>query len=541
MASGVLILLLFFSFCVFAVKRCLTYLHIYQQEEYDSRRFLPWLVKSRSFDKRVSLGVLLIGVMSFFIPLLFTMILLITVFAIATFIEPDPRREAKKALVLTKRAQRIFIPSALAAVALCCWVFLFPQFTLLWLINIQLIPLLICVMNDVQQPFERSIQAKFLQEAKDKLEVERPYIIGVTGSFGKTSVKHILGHILKMKAPTLITPGSVNTPMGITRIIREQLEPQHRYFIVEMGAYGPGSIERLCALTPPDMGLITAIGHAHYERFKTLETVAEAKYELAKAVLRKEDGIMLVHERTLAFENSKKMRAEYKDQFTAYGEKNLGSVSPNTRLGPSDVRIISISQSVAGIEITFDYDGMTYDLHAPIYGLHHGHNIVIAFLAAMKLGMSAEDIQTALSTLPQIPHRLEVKPQTDSRVIIDDAYNSNPVGFASALELLSIYGRAKKARKILITPGMVELGSAHEEAHSKIALKAAQSCDIAIIVNPERIPSFIKSFKAAGGKSLIEVGSFAAAQKWANENKQPKDVILIENDLPDLYERKLKI
>src|SRR6202050_4878731 len=109
-------------------------------------------------------------------------------------------------------------------------------------------------------------------------------VIAVTGSYGKTSVKHILGHVLETAAPTLITPGSVNTAMGIARVVRERLQPHHRYFVVEMGAYGPGSIRRLCALTPPKMGLVTAIGMAHYERFKTLETVAAAKFELAEAV-----------------------------------------------------------------------------------------------------------------------------------------------------------------------------------------------------------------------------------------------------------------
>src|SRR5206468_12245453 len=119
--------------------------------------------------------------------------------------------------------------------------------------------------------------------AHSKLQRLNPVVIGVTGSYGKTSVKHILGHVLETAGPTLITPGSVNTAMGIARVIRERLQPHHRYLVVEMGAYGIGSIRRLCALTPPRLGIISAIGKAHYERFKSLDAVAQAKFELAEA------------------------------------------------------------------------------------------------------------------------------------------------------------------------------------------------------------------------------------------------------------------
>ena len=140
--------------------------------------------------------------------------------------------------------------------------------------------------------------------------------------------------------------------------------------------------------------------------------------------------------------------------------------------------------------------------------------------------------------MPQIQHRLEVKKQPDGTIFIDDAFNSNPEGFASALNLLGAF----PGRKILITPGMVELGAAHDEEHEKIGRRAGEICDIVLLVLPQRVPSFVKGFKATGGdKRLVEIASFKDALGWLDRSRQPGDVVLIENDLPDIYESLPKI
>jgi UDP-N-acetylmuramoyl-tripeptide--D-alanyl-D-alanine ligase len=532
--------LLFLTFAAFSSKRGLTYMHIYQQEEYDSPRFLKWIVANRVFDKRLSVLVILCALAAAFIPTLYAQALLFVVFAVAAYREKDPRKDSKKKLAFTARTKRIFFPATFISALLAAWCFFMDASPLLWIINVQFIPLAIVIVNSALQPYEQATQQKFWQEAHNKVMDYQPKTIAITGSFGKTSVKHILGHILKMHAPTLITPGSVNTPMGITRIVREQLEPEHKFFVVEMGAYGPGSIAGLCKLTPPDIGIITAIGHAHYERFKTFETLAEAKYELAQSTLRKEDGLVIAHERTLRFEHAQKMREEYADQFIVCGEKETEIEGQPSFLQDGDLEVQSIEQSESGLSVKFSWQGEKHKIKAPLYGLHHGHNLVLAFVTALHLGIDAKDIQTALKTMPQIQHRLEVKPQDNGTVIIDDAYNSNPIGFRSALELLALLG--KKGRKILITPGMVEMGNAHAEAHHKIGRFAGQVCDVAVVVQGQRIPSFIEGYKDAGGnKTVIEVNSFAEAQSWISNNHQKGDVILVENDLPDLYERVPKL
>ncbi len=528
MESLILNLLVTLSFLLFSARRLLTYLHAYQQEEYDSVRFLCWMRHKLVIDKRLSLGLLVLSLVFLTVPVspLIWNGVLGTLFIGFALREADPRKTGKKKLVLTARAKRIFLFALFACTVLAvCWTG--QVFPMLWLIPVHMIPLTLVISNFALQPYEDATQKKYWNEAHDKLLKLKPYVIGITGSYGKTSIKHILGHILQAAAPTLITPGSVNTPMGITRIIREQLEPRHKYMVSEMGAYGPGSIERLCRLTPPDMGIISVIGHAHYERFKSLETVAGAKFELAEAVIEK-NGKVIAHEETLAFEKPKNLLNAHKDVFTTCGK------GADTRL-----QIKGISQNINGLSVDIAWDGRDYTLEAPLFGLHHGTNMALAFAAAASLGIPVKTILTALRSTPQIAHRLEVKPQPNGGLLIDDAFNSNPAGFASALDLLDMLGREKKGRRILITPGMVELGDSHDEQHTAIGKLAAEKTDIVLAVRPERIRSFTAEIKSEG--QLIEMDSFAAARAWLQDNAQANDVILIENDLPDVYEALPKI
>ncbi|MGB0719923.1 MAG: Mur ligase family protein [Bdellovibrionales bacterium] len=541
-----IVTIVFFIYVAFAAKRLMTYMHVLQQEDYANGRLWQWMGKNQAFDKRVSMALLLLGALivgvdttgySFLLPAFFLNFLTFIIFTMGAYLEKDPRKNSKKKLVATARAKRIFFPALVICIAMGIPSFYFSH-PWPWIVVVQMIPFVLMMVNLALQPFEDIVQAGYWREAHEKLNEINPKVIAITGSYGKTSVKHILGHILSTQAPILMTPGSVNTPMGVTRVIREQLEPIHEYLIVEMGAYGPGSIKRLCDLTPPDFGIITAIGHAHYERFKSLDIVAKTKYELAEAVLKK-GGKTVVHEKTLRFNYARQIKNEYPEHFVVCGD--APNVSPQASrevsfIQADDLQIHNIVQKPSTLEVKFAYKNKVYTPEAPIFGLHHAHNIVLAFAICVELGISTDAIQDALRSLPQIRHRLEVLKQPDGTTLIDDAYNSNPIGFQSALGILEALG--KTGRKILITPGMIELGVAHDEVHQKIGQSAGEVCDVCIVVSPKRIPTFISGFKSGGaGKQLIEVDSFAEAQSWFVKNKLPGDVLLIENDLPDMYER----
>jgi UDP-N-acetylmuramoyl-tripeptide--D-alanyl-D-alanine ligase len=524
-------LLVALAFLAFAYRRLRTYLHFYQQEEYDSKRFVHWLVARRSFDTRASILLLVLGVLELASLLSSSTTGIIAAFGFVglSFFEKDPRFASKKKLVMTDRAKRIYFSAFGLLLIGSLAIAIAGAPLLVWIIPVQLIPIALVAGNLLTKPYEDKIQKRFWSEAHRKLQALNPTIVGITGSYGKTSTKHLLGHILEMQAPTLITPGSVNTPMGIARVVREQLASHHRFFVCEMGAYGPGSIERLCRLAPPDLGVITAIGMAHYERFKTLEVIARTKFELAEAVAAK-GGTVIVAEQVLDLEPARNFCDRHSQNTIIVGK------SPACAL-----RLVSSAQTQAGIQAEVIWNGSSYALRAPIYGEHHISNMAVAFAAACILGVLPEDAIVALASVPQISHRLELKSGPKGARIIDDAYNSNPVGFASALQLLNTLN-TNGGRRILVTPGIVELGQAHDEEHRKIGELAANQVDVLLAVVPDRIKSLTLTYASLNPNgAVLPCLNFAAAHSWMNENLRPDDVVLLENDLPDLYEKRLKL
>jgi UDP-N-acetylmuramoyl-tripeptide--D-alanyl-D-alanine ligase len=522
-------LLLWAAFLAFAVRRLLTYLHVYQQDEYSTRRFLPWMLRTHGYDRRVSLALIAAEVSA---PRSLKLLLALAIFAAAALYESNPLRAAKKPLVLTSRATRILalalVLAALAAMPLTQLALaarLLPLW--LWAIAVQALPFLLFLANLLLSPLEMAIQARYRRQAAARLRKVGPAVIGITGSFGKTSVKHLLGHILETHAPTAYARGSVNTPMGVSRFLREHLPEGTRFYIGEMGAYGVGSIARLCRLTPPHLGILTALGEAHYERFKTLDNVARAKLELAQAVLRK-DGKMVIAEQVLEQPFAAAFVKRHRRHFIVCGT------------GPGcDVVLSRAAQTARGTSVSAKWKGKSHTLAAPLWGAHQAMNMALAFAMAVTVGVPAEQASAALKTAPQTRHRLEVKPQPGGGTLIDDAYNSNPAGFAAALETLSLF--KGKGRRILVTPGIIELGPRHAERHAELGKLAARHVDVALVVRPEAIPTFVAALKPALGHNLHTFPGFKQARAWLARHAKPGDTILLENDLPDLLERRLSL
>lgn len=526
MLQIILTILLITAITIFSIRRHITYLHIFQQQEYYAARFLRWVISNLAFDKRLTSILCLICAVNYYKYIAF--IIAIFVF---TYLEKNPFKSAKKKLVFTARAKRIYYLSLfinLFANLILLFNLCLQNYFIFLLLAIQLIPIYITLAHLLLIPLENHFQQQIWQEAKQKIFSHKPFIIGITGSFGKTSVKHILGHILGQTDHTLITGGSINTVMGISRVIREELNTMHKYFIVEMGAYGIGSINKICQLTPPNFGIITAIGAAHYERFKNLETVANAKFELADAIINNSQdnkNRIVIPAQVLNTEYAKQYLQKHQQYF---------SVLESTQ-------IPKITQLKSGLAIDLQLDNIIHHIDTPIFGLHNVNNICVAFIAAKNLGIPIPVILAALKTTPQTPHRLEVKKQ-NNYTIIDDAYNANPEGFRSALELLSFLNDPP-GRRILVTPGLIELGTKHNSEHFLLGEIAAKHADIAVIVNPNRIKSFVSGFKKhiTDPTKIVTFASFNEAQQWLKINCQSKDTILLANDLPDLYEGGLKI
>ncbi|MFZ4761886.1 MAG: Mur ligase family protein [Alphaproteobacteria bacterium] len=614
-------LLLLVAMGFFSWRRLLVFMQFFQQEEYDSRRYLAWLarqypstvtvgygildpvlekISNKAIDKQTTVVLFLLALACFFIPnanialSLFSLLASLSLILVGVLTD-DPRIKAKKKLNLTPRAKRIMTTAII--IATLVFLFLSTLFMggvlgkfLASVITLQLLCVVLPVANMALAVVEQQIQKKYLDEAREKLSEVSVKIIGITGSYGKTSTKHYLGHILSSVAPTLITAGSINTLMGVCRMIREDLNNDHRFFVVEMGAYAPGSIAKLCDLVNPRFGGITAIGYAHYERFKNLEQVASAKFELARSVL-VNSGQMVI--------NADQIDEKFIEKHVSHPNRyTLISQIPHPKL--RTWQLSDIKETINGISFTLEDDSGKIALDVPIYGYHQVWNVAEAYALAVQAGVPRDTVVASLRSVKQTPHRLEVKKDANKAWIIDDAYNSNPTGFEAALRTLAILGKNRSGKRILVTPGMVELGELHNEWHYKTGLIAGECADILLLIHADRIPTFVRGFEDGWAnckkklqdkltpptpeesaveketpkhrneseketkllldtfrfgladipqpenaleqrKEIIRFQTLADANKWLEKNLHANDTVLFENDLPDLYESDLDL
>lgn len=510
------------------LKRVLTYLHPLQQDHYHPGRFCLWLFSKRAFDHYMTMTLLCasalnaLGLIQAWQPIFFGLVQFTTWIVLLTLAlrEPSPIHQAKKKLVMTARAKRIYW----ATIVLCTPLLCLNQNDLTMILSIQALPFILIIGWLVTAPVEYFIQRNLLNKAKHRLQTINPIIIGITGSYGKTSIKHILHHILSKHKPCIMTPGSVNTPMGICRIINQQLAESHECFIVEMGAYKRGSINHLCNLTPPHLGIITSIGPCHLERFGSIENIAIAKAELLDAICQQQNPLGFT----------------FPDQLKSY--PNFAKHADHeSYIKP--ITLKKVTQNHDGIAVECTHNDKTYTLKAPIFGLHQGDNIVLAATIASQLGMPMEIIQSALRSLPQVKARLEVKQDKHNVTWINDGFNANPSGFKQGIHLLTQFGANKKGRTIIVTPGVTELGSTHDQVHETLAKYVIEKTDIIIAIASERIQSFISTCNQYKTPSqvVMQVATFKEANAWLKEHLQPNDTILLANDLPDVLESKINI
>jgi UDP-N-acetylmuramoyl-tripeptide--D-alanyl-D-alanine ligase len=525
---------------LFFTRRGLRYLRYFQQEEYNGTRFKAWFIEKSTFDRKGTVIALIAAAGSKFATggdmVLCLGICLIAAAALVFvgFSEEDPRIVGKIKLNMTDRATAIY-NLALGLYAIAVILIISGAYALgagdriywYWLIAIGLIqssPIWIVIANAILWPNEFKKQQAFLQAAKDILADYQPYTIGITGSYGKTSTKAILGGILEAIEPTFWTPGSINTEMGITRQIRENLKPQQEIAIIEMGAYQIGSIAKLCRFTPPNAGLVTAVGIMHLERFGGADNIYKAKCELAQAI--PQTGLLVCNGDN---PGARQMAMDYpKDTTLLYG------LEPE--IGHLDCWMTDIKASIEGTTFTIHWQGKAYPGYTKLLGVPMLSNLVGAFTMACAIGKDPDYVIAAIYNVESANSRLNLKKNGDG-FILDDSYNSNPIGFASALEVLAALDGG---RKILMTPGMVELGDIQAAENRQVALKAASICDLAIVVGETNKATLIAGLKEGGltDDKLMEFPNRDAALAYltSKEHRQAKDLILIENDLPDLYE-----
>ena len=391
------------------------------------------------------------------------------------------------------------------------------------------LPLITALANLINKPIEKRISRWYVDDAIRILkEQPRLRIIGITGSFGKTSVKYYLTTLLSESFSVLMTPESYNTPMGIVRTIREHLKPTHEIFVCEMGARHLHDIKEITDIVHPDDGILTSIGYQHLETFHSLENIVSTKYELLDAVDEKKKADTAAGEgKHLKFVNGDneiiRANMKYKDAIT-YGLSE-----------GCDYRATDISVTGAGTTFTVTTKaGETGEFSTRLVGRHNVENIVGAIAAAHSFGVPMNKLKMAVRRLQSVPHRLELTKHGNVS-ILDDAYNSNPNGAKVALETLSLF---ENSVKILVTPGMVELGEKEDEYNKEFGKQAAAVCDYIILVGDKQTGAIKEGVLEAGFDSerLFVKNTLNEATALMYELDAGREkVILLENDLPDNY------
>ena len=373
--------------------------------------------------------------------------------------------------------------------------------------------------NLIVSPVEAAIRKWYLNDAARMLR-ERPdlVIVGVTGSYGKTSTKNYLYRILSEKYNVLVTPGNFNTTLGVVRTVREQLKPYHQVFIVEMGAKQVGDIKEICDLVHPTIGIVTSVGQMHLETFKTFGNIQRTKFELVRSL--PSDGLGVINEDS--------------EGIATYGDIPTGCRIARYGVKSSDVdyRAENLSFSSSGTD--FDVNGVHF--HTSLVGDCNILNILAAIAVGDALGVSARQQQIAVSKLQQVEHRLSVSVK-GGMTILDDAYNSNPEGARMALDVLDRMKLPQGAKRIVVTPGFVELGSRQQEEDRLLGREAARVADILIIVNRYNREAILSGAREEGMPEdrIICADNLAQAVRSISTLASPGDAILYENDLPDTF------
>ncbi len=540
MLSKLPVILFILALLAFGWRRILSYLRYFQQEEYNRTRFVAWLEAHRAFDKRgtlIVLAVLLFSVI-FAAAWALTMWALlgsVALLLVAFLFEGDPRRTGKVKLNMTQRASKIAFVAftlysllALLPLGLVCFRCLTLYNGLLMtglsaLILVQSPPWLLINANRLLWPLERRLQESFINDAKRILAEINPYVIGITGSYGKTGAKAALGDLLTQCVGATFWPKkSINTVLGITRAVREEMRGHHRFAVMEMGAYNIGSINKLCDLTPPKAALVTAVGIMHLERFGSPENVYVAKSELAHAV--PIDGILVCNGDN---PGARRMAKEYDKQTTLlYG---LDSSS-----GHLDCYATDITFDDQGTSFVIHWKRKLYSGRTPLLGRPALSNALGAFTMTCALGAEPAFAAACLANLQPVDNRL-VLDRKGSVGFLRDAYNSNPTGFEAALEVL---GTLPATRRILMTPGMIELGDQQFEQNKRVAVIAAGVIDLAIIVGTVNREALLAGLNDGGFTvdKIITVDTRDEAFRILASNQAGGDLVLIENDLGDIHE-----
>lgn len=458
-------------------------LYIFQLFEYDWKDYLKWFFKhpfKRNLQKKHSL--------------VFTQKAIILIVLVLSF---------------------ILISSVEIVVKIAAPIWLIPAF---FIILVQFSSFFVIFAQLFLYPFEFTQKIKITNKARKKLdELQNLKVIGIVGSYAKTSTKEILYTLLWKDYRVVKTPRSFNTQLSISQCALSDVKKNTEVFIVEMDAYHTGEIKRLAKIVKPDLAILTSIAPQHLERFGSMEKLAKTQFEVAETML--ENGTLFLNADS---EWVNKLQGNYRVNKVFYSKNKK-----------SDIYATDINQTVSGTEFTLNTKKGSVKIVIPLFGEHHVTNFLAAACVALYLGLSLEKIRTRAKLLLPTAHRLEIK-KIGQTTLIDNSYNTNPEVVKSSLKLLKDF---KADQKIIITPGLVEQGKNSVRENIKMGTMIAEVANDVIIVGNYGKVALSKGLKEKDFSSnhIHEVYSTKEGLNLLGQIAKLNSVVLLENDLPDQY------
>ncbi len=525
-------LLSLIPFIIYVCLKTKKSFHMLQQNWYnDGNRYIKWIFNNK---KKVFFTIdlcLLLFLVFFFLNSKVSMILFAVSYIIFILIYYNlmKKEQVKKPLSFTKRVRRLSYTTGIVY-------FLFPLFMYIFFKEKYLVYdylilgllaylnyFIVYVANIINKPVEKSVFLYYKRQAKQKLKsLNGLKVIGITGSYGKTSSKNILNDILNVKYDAFATPKNFNTTYGLIISINNYLDKFSDYFIAEMGAFKRGEIKELCDLIHPTYGILTKIGTAHLDSFGSQENIQKGKFELIESLPK--DGIGILN-------GDDELQLSYHLKNTC---KIIYIGIDNEKV---DVRAVNIKLTHNGttFDCVFKGDKNKYPFETRLLGKANIYNILAGIALGRELGISIDRLQLGVKKVNSIEHRLELKKYGHIN-IIDDAYNSNPVGSKMAVEVLGMM----PGKKIIVTPGMIELADKEYELNKLFGTYMADVCDEVILIGKEQTKPIYDGLieKKYDEKKIHILNDVKLAFPLMQQLSDNETYVLLENDLPDIFNEK---
>ena len=532
----ILVIVTFAFVNVYKTKRSL---HMLQQNLYnENNRYIKWIVKN--YKQFISIDLLIIAATIIGIFVIYDLefvsaIVLLAISLASILLGLLWRREIindqnKKKLVITARVKRLIITTLiLFLIPLSCFIYMYSEraeWIILFIISVMtyLNSIVVFIAMIINSPIEKLVYLYYKSKAQKKLkQMEKLKIIGITGSYGKTSSKNILSDILNIKYNALPTPHNWNTYNGLIMTVNNYLDKFTDIFIAEMGAYVKGEIAGLCKLVKPQYGILTTIGTAHLESFGSEENIIKGKFELIESLPK--DGFAVLNG-----DDSKQVNYKLKNKVRVIW---IGINNKDV-----DVRADNIKCSNKGTEfdVLFKNSDEKYHFQTKLLGNHNVYNILAGIAFGVEFGIEIEELQKAVRNVKPVEHRLEIK-KIGNFYQIDDAYNSNPVGAENACKILAMM----PGLKVVVTPGMIELGEKEDELNKKFGEQIADVADYVVLIGEKKTIPIKEGLLTKGfdKEKIIVFNDVREAYPFVGQLARTTDVYaLFENDLPDTYNEK---